>query len=407
MVSVSNILSSSDPGDDMQRRIRYQAAYGALVCLDLVAGDTIVEIFCEHHEDLLLHLLSSKYLGVQVKTREIHLGPFKSNEEAIVSSLAKFVSLDIEFPEQFEGFRIAANCDFWQVEENEKNLAYVLKLLRRNPNAKLAGTMKGVIDDIRQRCGCTKKAVLKTLGKTELLGMIPKFEDITVNIAAGIGRMEQFSGREFAELCSSAESLINKVLDASALTCDQPLRTHFLYASAPSEEIAKAAIEKKRLTKATVLAAIESSLASAIELHAANKLDITKLPMGHHRLEKKMAAGDISFASIDVAKDHQVSADYLLQQWLHRLGPEKANRRYEQIEVLVRTQCAEAYDEVESESTFGKKMLSRVRRRLKGLALKDANAVFGARYEHLLGVASIATQECKVWWSKKFILEEE
>jgi hypothetical protein len=120
-------LSRYDPGDDMQRRLRYQAAYGALVCLQLLEDSAeLLEVFCEHHEDILARKSVGKWVGFQVKTREVHLGPFKADESAVVSSMQRFVQLDLDFPEQFEHFVLVANCDFWQGERNGKNLPYML-----------------------------------------------------------------------------------------------------------------------------------------------------------------------------------------------------------------------------------------------------------------------------------------
>jgi hypothetical protein len=121
-----------------------------------------------------------------------------------------------------------------------------------------------------------------------------------------------------------------------------------------------------------------------------------------------MAAGGISFQSIDAAKDHYRSAEFILQQWLHKYGHTVANQRLQQLNVIVNTQCAEAFDNTYSEShLFGKPMLADVRSRLNSVAKNDTSAVFQARYEQLLGIASIATEECRLWWSKKFDLENE
>jgi len=68
MPNPEDVLSQRDPGDDMQRRLRYQAAYGALICLELMDEIDCAQVFCEHHEDFLIKKLSGKYTGIQVKT---------------------------------------------------------------------------------------------------------------------------------------------------------------------------------------------------------------------------------------------------------------------------------------------------------------------------------------------------
>src|SRR5581483_11140635 len=116
--------------------------------------------------------------------------------------------------------------------------------------------------------------------------------------------------------------------------------------------------------------------------------------------------GGISFQSIDAAKDHHRSAEFILQNWLHKYGLQSANQRFEQLSVIVNTQCAEAFDAVYSETDlFGSPMLTELRSRLREITKDDSESIFKTRYEQLLGIASIATENCKVWWSKKFDLE--
>ena len=50
-----DVLSDRDPGDDMQRHLRNQPVYGALLCLECSEdNENFSEIFCEHHEDFLV-----------------------------------------------------------------------------------------------------------------------------------------------------------------------------------------------------------------------------------------------------------------------------------------------------------------------------------------------------------------
>jgi hypothetical protein len=139
--------------------------------------------------------------------------------------------------------------------------------------------------------------------------------------------------------------------------------------------------------------------------HTSQPLKAIDLPAGHHILEKKMAVGGISYPSIAVAKDHQISAEYLLQRWVHSLGPDAATERFQHLDVLVRTRCAEAFDEVSaSGAPFGQAMLTSVRTKLEDLA-KNKDVTYGLSYEQLLGFVSVATQECRQWWSDPFDLQ--
>jgi hypothetical protein len=246
------------------------------------------------------------------------------------------------------------------------------------------------------------------LVKTRLEGRVPKFEDVTACLAMRIGKLEAFGDRYLADVHSGGVALINRILEISALTCDSPARTHFIFASDPDDAIEKETILRKRLIREVIFDLLSAEIQESASLSSLHPLNVSSLPTGHHRLEKKMAAGGISILSIQMAKDHQTSAELILQKWLHRHGLHTANQRYTHLDLLVRTQCTEAYDNAHSDSdAFGVAMLADVRGRLKEIADNDQEAVFGVRYEHLLGIASLATQDCKTWWSKPFSLAEE
>jgi hypothetical protein len=378
------------------------------LCLALLEEDELVELWCEHHEDFLLKRKSSGYAGVQVKTRDPQLGPFVSNDEPVVKALARFVQLELDFPNQFERFVIVANCDFLASRNNEKSLPDVVRRVTQTPKTRFSGTMKSVIAQVSQQCKCKRDLVIDVLKKTHLDGNVPKFEDIIGMLAIRIGKIEEFNCRYLPELYDCAEALLGHVLQASALSCDMPARSHYVFATDPKQELTAQVIRRKRVTADLVLSVLRSALQVAVSLQTANGSQIQKLPLGHHRLEKKMAAGGISFPSIEVAKDLQVSSEFLLQNWLYRYGPRTATDRYGQLDLIVRTQCAEAYDDTFSDSQqFGTSMLASVRQRLKSLGSNDPASVFGARYEHLLGLVSLATQECNVWWSKKFDISDQ
>src|SRR5260370_16130762 len=89
------VLGTSDVGDDVQRRFRYQAIYAAKLALGILIPETeIAEVYCEQHDDILLRMSSGSFRACQVKTREPGHGPFKSSESAIVESISRFVSLE-------------------------------------------------------------------------------------------------------------------------------------------------------------------------------------------------------------------------------------------------------------------------------------------------------------------------
>jgi hypothetical protein len=63
------VPATDDPGDDTARRYRYQWTYAGIICCMLLDDtENVAEVFCEHHEDVLLKHTDLTFTGVQVKT---------------------------------------------------------------------------------------------------------------------------------------------------------------------------------------------------------------------------------------------------------------------------------------------------------------------------------------------------
>ncbi len=121
-----------------------------------------------------------------------------------------------------------------------------------------------------------------------------------------------------------------------------------------------------------------------------------------------MAAGDVSAQNIRAAKDHKHSAEALLIEWRYKHGASDANRKFDQLKLIVGNECREVYDQVFSEDdSFGQKMLIEIRNRLRNRITREPNLFFGCTYEHLLGIAGILTEMCEVWWSQEFEIPSE
>jgi hypothetical protein len=406
MPTVEQVLSKTDPGDDMQRRLRYQASYGASLCLDLLVDDhDASEVFCEHHEDFLVKMKDNKYVGVQVKTRLPGEGPFKTGDEPVKSAISRFIKLDLQFPEQFLRFVLVANCDFYDGAKLETNLAYVLEIIRTKPNKTFAGTMKTLIEELRKAHKCKKQAVLDVLMKVRLQGQVPKFEDMTASLIMKAAKLRP-NIIEFWALEACVKALIDRVLEASALSCNEPISSHFVFGSSPADSSLQSVIAHKRLAMNEVVSVISQVTAVLLMPSSNGNVMPTDVPTGSHIVERKMAAGRISAPSISAAKDQQTSAEYQLQQWIARYGAEVASQRRNQVDLLINTRCSEAFDKNRlDDAPFGTAMLSDVRTAI-ALLSEQKDQTFSLKYEQLLGFVSLSTQACRVWWSDPFPLED-
>ena len=125
-------LDTEDPGGKTQNRFRFQAAYAAhLAALLLKPETTIEEIYCEQFEDILAKLKNKLYIGIQVKTREKSLGPFKFGDDEIMHSLKRFLKLELKFPHLFTHFIISSNCGFFAAS-NSNSLSMCLSILKKH-----------------------------------------------------------------------------------------------------------------------------------------------------------------------------------------------------------------------------------------------------------------------------------
>lgn len=103
-------LDTKDPGDDTQRRFRYQHAYAAIQCAKLLHPDCKHDtVYCENFEDILLRKKTGAFEGVQVKTRQFKGEPFKSSDAALKKSIARFAELEKKFPGKFEAYHFVSS----------------------------------------------------------------------------------------------------------------------------------------------------------------------------------------------------------------------------------------------------------------------------------------------------------
>ena len=84
--------------------------YAAIESCKLLDDTTDVsEVFCEHHEDVLVKHKDATFSGLQIKTRAADQPAWKSSHACIVSAFTRFASLEDRFPSHFRGFHFLTN----------------------------------------------------------------------------------------------------------------------------------------------------------------------------------------------------------------------------------------------------------------------------------------------------------
>lgn len=407
--SPNTTLNHSDPGDDVQRRFRYQAAYAAILSASMLKEDSkISEVYCELHEDVLLKLRNGKFQGIQVKTRMPHLGPFDIHDGEIEKSISRFIALDGKFKDKFEGFTITSNVAFSR-EKNKclRTLCQLAKDGKSNELLKARTASNKWIETLAKKCGVTTNEVINVLSRLRLRDDFSTLDDISGKLFQALVIHPELKSQTTGTVSKICQDLISKHSAAASLNHDSPMEEHFILGVNPIKAKEEAIIKGKQITKELVTDIISTAISDPVKLFIKDSKGINSLPKGDKILETKMDAGGLAIENIQLIKDQKYSFEALTASWLYKMDVEEASRRYDQVKMIVQNECQEAHDEENlNDREYGTKMLINVRKRLRTRHEKERSSFFDFSYDHLLGIVGSLTEECTVWWSEKFDLKK-
>jgi len=436
-----SILNETDPGDDVQRRFGFQATKAAMLSLSLLDNETEVEdVYCEHHEDILVKKCGNRFIGYQVKTKLDEAGPHKSTDREIIRSIERFVELERTFGQHFDRYAIGTNAGFWDEDATVSSLPHILSLVQNarggeyprkvihflkkvfaepeKPRKKktpapggngTAGTTDPQADYERQRKAWEAnielgKAVLRKL----TLETLPSLRDMRSALITMLPKFAEIGDRLYSELGALADGLIAEMLKAARLVTDSARDRYLAVFDNPNAMNTCEIIKCKRITKERLLTLLSAVPPVQPTLCTNEPISVSDLPKGMGTLETKMAVGGISIENVSLAKDLKASTELLLTRWLHRDGKKATDGRYQHLRTLVRSECQEALDRTRTEDrTFGVQMLHDVRQRLRSRHTQQNSSLFGCSYEHLMGMAAILTEDCTLRWSQPFVIPQK
>lgn len=395
-----------DTGADTQRRFRHQACYIAMLSLGLLEDiGPLEELYCEHHDDVVLRLRSGSFKAVQLKTRMVGRAPFKATETEVLTALRKFAMLETKFPGYFEAYVFGSNVGFWRDQKNGSNLEHVLnevkagKVRLRKSLAKKIAMTEPVIDI---------SVVLAALAKVQLQ-ITPGLDDVESRLVKDLALTSQCKGRRYDELKEVSEALRDRILAASSLADVSALPEYVAVCSGSPEGVrSQAVIQSKRIGKEIVLELLNRELPSDTLLRTYQHVPIDGLPTGMKKMELKLAAGGLPVSAIEHLKDLKYSTEVLLISWLYKYGRELAQKYYEHFRIIVHGECVAAQqNSQQADGLYANKMLLDLQQRLAHRTSAGGNEIPECRREHLLGMAGILTEDCTVWWTAEFELPEE
>jgi len=402
----SLVLNTDDPGDDTQRRFRYQNTYAGILGI-LMTDDTrnIEEIYCEHHDDILVKDTAQKYSAIQVKTKDINSRPFDVDDEAIKKSCKRFVDMNLKFPDQFKGFSIVSNHGF----DNTSKASCIQSMIEYYVKGNVFNNKTNYgkfVKNISEECGCTIEEVIDTIKKIKLK-TYSSLEDIHFKLVNGIKTCPLLSGVTESKVNDIADIVLAKFYKASSLHQDENDTTLLYIAGVvDDDDLVREKITSKRINRVEFSAWLEQYKNEPVQLKLKDRNNINDIPIGSQILAIKMDAGDIDSDNIDMLRDLKFSFEQHTVSWLYKDNA-KANEQYNQVTTIAENLCREIYDEERiATNDQGLEMLIKVRKALKERQSQNPDLFFDCTYEHLLGAVGVLTESCKVWWSQKFDLPQ-
>lgn len=395
---------SKDPGDETQRRFRYQHTYTVLISIEMIAGNIpYKELYCEHHEDILAVREDGKYDGLQIKTRQPSDGPFELRDPAIKKSLLRFIKLESDFENLFSNFMIISNCPFRE-DDTSKSLLNLVNQVTQTPLISdiKPRDLQTYINELVEESKCSLETVLSTLKKTKAFPG-PGLDDIDAKIINDhLGRVNQCIGATIEKLRIIHRRLCEKVYFASSRFLENGIYDYCALAAGKVNTVAEE-INAKRITKLAVEKILAENFSKNLFLNARSDVAEIEKAESNQLLKRKMSSGFIDYEEIEIMDDLRTDAeDYFLTNSFKAEDRQEYLKELQQIRKIVLNQSIEAKSRNKREDApYGTEMLHSIEDRLREVSESRSKDIFGCPYEILKGLVGVLTNECKVAFSKE------
>lgn len=394
------ILATNDPGDETAFRYRFQYTWSAVVCCALLdSTQDVVEVFCEHHEDVLLKHSDGTFTGEQVKTRESDQPTWKAGEAVVRSSFARFVRLEAAHPNHFRAFRFATNHPLHSTK-NAQCIAFVLAQIKSAPTiADLPSSVGKWVARIAKEANTSEAVAFHALKKCSATDRLPKLQDANMRlIDALVGCWTEAVDCSHTSVSNAASTLIDHCSRAASLDHQQLLPAYLAATDQPEANVL-ARINGKRMTAGRVEAILGQGINATAPLAGEPAKQVQPGQGSAELLLKKLDAGGFSAVSRNSATDLRDKADYLAFAWTKKHGRTKGLERYDHIRSVTLSDAARAFEATCVEDNhFGPTMREDLRSRFQ-VRRAQGDQLFDCSNDHLEGFTYSLTAECQVQWS--------
>ncbi|WP_413302780.1 dsDNA nuclease domain-containing protein [Bacillus sp. 1P10SD] len=404
-VSPDEVLSSTDPGDEVQRRFRYQHTYTALIAIQMTSGKIAYkELLCEHHEDILGVRNDGKFEGIQIKTKQISDGPFELEEESVTKSLLRFIKLNNDFPDSFKKFIFVSNCPTRNdgTGKSLNNLINQAKTKKTQDPFK-PGTLEKFFKWLCEKSKSNEHDVISVLSMIEIQ-QGPSIEDIESKILTDhLGKMDECLQTPLPKLKLILDSIVSHIYFSSSKRVENPLQDYIAFVDGNEQLLDKVYINTKRISIKSINKLITEPLTKNLFLSSRKgppiKIDLSTSDL----MFFKMQCGLIEDDSIEIMDDLRASSEtYILKNYYKTKNPNETLEQLDQIRTIVKNQAIESKSRSKLKgSPYGVIMLHDIEDRLEKIVENRHHDVYQTPYEILKGLVGILTNECKVAFSEE------
>ena len=393
-------VTVNDGGAATAQRYRFQHTWAAIVCCALFdKTQDVEEVYCEHHEDVLVKHTDGTFSGHQVKSRDTDQPIWKANDTQIQVALGRFVNLEDKYPQQFRSFHFLTNHSL-HVAKTAASISYILNQVNDATTVEdLPNPVKKWLRRLAATSHTSDIVAFGALKKTTASSELPKLSDAMTRLIRTLADSWIHASECSVEVLSrAAQRLIDECARASSLDHDQ-LLSSYLLATHPLESKVAARIIGKRMTLERVDHTLHDGMTSTATL--TSPLDVRPLPDTGSTalLLRKLDTGGFSIVSSHSAEDLRDKADYLGIAWTKKIGRIKGLRRYDHIRSLVLNDASRAFEARKHEKDkFGPDMRETLRGRFQERRSNNEQ-LYDCSDEHLEGMAYSLTAQCKVQWS--------
>lgn len=395
------VVAVGDPGDETASRYRFQWTYAAIVCCMLLdETENVAEVFCEHHEDVLIKFADNTYAGLQIKTRGLDQDVWKATDGAIVSTCVRFAKIEAEFPRQFRVFRFLTNHPIYAAR-NGKDFRFILESIRSaNSIAQLSGPVSKFLASVARQANVSLEVGFTALSKTHADDSLPKLQDAEMRLVTQLTEVwDRATEYPLRSVRRAANHLVWECTQASSLAHRDVLPAYLAVATDAANSEQAARLAGKCINRTRLLAILDEGLNETALLVSPPGTFAEPGSGSKDLLIKKLDAGGFSAVSLNSATDLRDKAEYLGIVWTQKHGREPGLQRYGHVQSLVLSDAARAFEATKNESRpFGSDMLSQLHSRFQQRRT-DGSQLYDCSNEHLEGFAYCLTALCKVQWS--------